>query len=126
MNDERLQRLTRFVKEARSEVEDTRSQLNSIENALDGVEDVIDAEKSHSEAKSRDARDQLSSGETREVVIEDPPGKEGPDAVTRINGIITFVTPQEDPINTGDTVRVKLVDIGESHANAVATEVVSD
>jgi predicted RNA-binding protein with TRAM domain len=124
MNDERLQRLSRFVSEARTEVEETRSRIADIEDALDGVEDVIEAEKSHSEAQSRDARDQLAAGDTREVVIENPPGQDGPDAVTRIDGIITFVAPQEKNLSTGDTVRVKLIDIGESHARAVATELV--
>lgn len=124
MNDERLQRLSRFVSEARTEIGETRNRMDDIENSLDGIEDVIEAEESHSETKSRDARDQLAAGDTREVVIEDPPGQGGPDAVTRINGIITFVAPQEKSLSTGDTVRVKLIDIGESHARAVATELV--
>lgn len=119
MNEERLQRLSRFVDEARSQIAD-------IERSLSGIESVIEAEQAHAEAKSRDARDQLAPGDTHQVVIEDPPGRDGPDAVTRISGIITFVAPQDMTLTTGTTVRVKLVDVGESHARAVATELIGD
>ena len=78
------------------------------------------------DAGFRDARDRLASSETHQVVIEDPPGVEGPDAVTRISGIITFVAPQDMDLTTGTTVRVKLVDVGESHARAVATEIIEE
>ena len=118
MNEERLQRLSHFV-------EETRDQISEIESSLNGIEDVIEAEKSHSEATKQDARDQLAVGDTKEVVIEKPPNVDGPDAVTRIDGIITFVSPQDLTLTTGDTVKVKLVNVGESHTNAVATEVLS-
>ena len=100
--------------------------MTELEDSLNGIESVIEAGKAHAEAQSREARDQLASGETHQVVIEDPPGVEGPDAVTRISGIITFVAPQDMDLTTGTTVRVKLVDVGESHARAVATEIIEE
>lgn len=124
MKDERLQRLNHFVEEARDELNELEEKKNGIESSLGEIEGIIEAEKSHHEAGEEDAREQLSKGETHELVIEDPPGKEGPDAVARINGIVTFVSPQDLDFKAGNTVRAKLTNVGENHANAVATDII--
>jgi predicted RNA-binding protein with TRAM domain len=123
MKEERLQRLTHFVEDARTELEELDEKRRNIESALRDVEDIVEAEESHHEAGKKDARDQLATGDTHELVIEDPPGKEGPAAVARIDGIVTFVSPQKLDIKAGDTVQAKLTDVSENHANAVATAV---
>lgn len=124
MKEERLQRLDHFVEESREELQKLEDKISGIESSLGEVEDIIEAEKSHNEAGKEDAREQLSKGKTYELVIEEPPGKEGPDAVARINGIVTFVSPQELDIKAGNTVRAKLTNVGENHANAVATDII--
>lgn len=125
MKEERLQRLTHFVGEVRNEMEAIQDQMDNVDSSLNEIEDIIEAEKAHSDTSgSQDARDQLSTGDAHDVVIEEPPGKEGPDAVARIEGIVTFVSPQDFDIKAGDTVRIKLTDIGENHARGVATEIV--
>lgn len=125
MKDERLQRLTHFVGEVRDRVEEIESEISEVETALGEIDSIIEAERAHSEtAETHDARDQLSTGDTHEMVIEESPGVDGPDAMARIDGIITFVAPQDFDIKAGDTVRGKLTDVGETHARAVATDVI--
>lgn len=125
MKDERLQRLTHFAGEVRDRMGSVESELSEIESALDEIDSIIEAERSHSDTTAaHDARDQLSTGDAHEIVIEEPPGVEGPDAVARIDGIVTFVAPRDFDIKAGDTVRAKLTDVGETHARAVATDVV--
>lgn len=124
MKDERLQRLTHFVDEVRRDIDQIEARMDSVNSALNEIDDIVEAEQAHSETVGRkDARDQLNRGETYELVIEDPPGEEGPDAVARIDGIVTFVSPQALTIEAGDTVQAKLTNVGENHANAVATDV---
>lgn len=119
MDEERLRKLSRFV-------ENARTQLADVERTLDGIEEIIEAERAHTAAQNRDARRQLSTGETHRVVIIDPPSDDGSSAYTQIDGIATFIAPQGMALDTGDTVRIKLVDIGETYAHAVATERVDD
>jgi len=124
MKEERLQRLNHFIEKSKNELEELDEKRANIRDALSEAEDIIEAEESHHEARKQDARDQLRKGDTHELVIEDPPGKKGPDAVARIDGIVTFVSPQELEIKAGDTVQAKLTNVGENHANAVATRII--
>lgn len=95
-----------------------------INEQLGIIEDILDAEASHEDARTRDARDQLSAGETRRLVIESPPGESGPDAVARIDGIVTFVKPRGHTLDAATTAEVKITDVGDSQAHAIATEIV--
>ncbi|QCC56991.1 hypothetical protein [Natronorubrum bangense] len=80
-------------------------------------------QQGHEEAKRRDAREKLETGEVRTIVIQSPPGKESPDAFTKIEGIATFVDPAGKNLPSGATVRAKLTDVRESSAHAIALEV---
>jgi predicted RNA-binding protein with TRAM domain len=115
MKEDRLQRLRQFVTEAKTELESLESQINSIES-------IIEAEDAHTEATSRDARNQVEIGETYDVIVEKPPGTDGPDGVARINGIITFVAPRDYSMSIGDKVRIKITDVGENHTRGIAIE----
>lgn len=117
MNEDRLQRLTDAVEAA-------HEHLANVEAELAEIEDVAQAEKSHDDARTRDAREQLSAGETYEVVVENPPGESGRDAVARIDGIVTFVKPNGLGLDIATTAKVKLTDVGDSQAHAIAIEVV--
>lgn len=129
MKDARLQRLSHFsqtfrrdLEQLASDVEQISTQIDEMERSLLEIEQIVAAEQAHEIAGSRDAREQLQVGDTRKLVIEKAPGEEGPDAVSRIDGIVTFVTPQSEQVSPGDTVRVKITNVGENHANAVALE----
>lgn len=77
---------------------------------------------SHKDAKRRDARDTLSTGEVRNVVILDTNVDHRGMALTKIENIKTFVRPGKTNIEFTDTVRVKIADVGDNHAEAVALE----
>lgn len=79
---------------------------------------------SHEDAKKQDARKKLAPGETREVVIIEPDTDESGNAFTKIQKINTFVRPGNTTLSFADTVKVKIVDVGESHAEALALEVI--
>jgi len=83
-------------------------------------------QQGHKEAKRRDAREKLETGEVRTIVIQSPPGEEGPDAFAKIEGVATFVDPAGQDLPSGATVRAKLTDVRESSANAIALEVLDD
>jgi predicted RNA-binding protein with TRAM domain len=77
---------------------------------------------SHEDAKRRDARNVLSSGDERKVVILEADVDEDGTGLTKIENIKTFVRPGKTILNFTDTVRVKIVDVGNSHAEAIAVE----
>ena len=117
MNEERLTELDETVTEA-------RDQLAEIDERLAEIGDVIEASQAHTAAKDKDARDQLAAGDDRQVVIETPPGESGPDAVAHIDGIVTFVKPGGLELAPATTAMVKITDVGDSQAHAIATEIV--
>lgn len=77
---------------------------------------------SHKDAKRRDARETLSTGDVRDVVILKTDVDDRGMALTKIENIKTFVRPGKTNIDLADTVRVKIVDVGDSHAEAIAVE----
>ena len=77
-------------------------------------------QQGHEAALQRDARDTLEVGERRKVVIREPAGVEGPDAFTKIEGIATFVDPGDLDLPRGATATVKLTDVTERVAQAIA------
>lgn len=79
---------------------------------------------SHEDAKRRNARTVLSPGETRKVVILEDHVDENGTGLTEIENIKTFVLPGKTKLEFADTVRVKIVDVGDSHAEALALETI--
>jgi predicted RNA-binding protein with RPS1 domain len=79
---------------------------------------------SHHDAKQRDARDVLSPGETRRVVIMEPDVDDDGTGLTKIENVKTFVRPGKTTLGFADTVKVKIVDVGRSHAEALALSVI--
>ena len=110
MNDDRQQRLIEAVEQ--------------IHTQLSEIEEIVAAEEAHADAQTRDARDQLSSGDVYEVVIETPPGESGRDAVARIDGIVTFVKPGGHELEAATTAKIKITDVGDSQAHAIVSEMV--
>jgi|GEM_PF-6275078 len=118
MDKERLQRVDDAIRES-------RSKLSEIKSELAEIEDVLEAEAAHEDTITRDARDQLTPGESHRVVIETPPGESGPDAVARIQGIVTFVKPGEYELKTATTADIKITDVGDNQAHAVVADVIN-
>jgi hypothetical protein len=78
--------------------------------------------EAHRRAKNRnDARDAFDRGQKETVVITEAQVDDDGTALTTVNQIKTFVEPgQVGRLRIGDTVRIKIYDMGSSHANAVA------
>lgn len=101
------------------------SRIAELENRLDALEGifsdrVIDKETAHTRAIQADAREQLTVGEERTIVVQEAPspstdGK----AVTRIGGVVTFVKCR-DEVSGGDTLAIRIADIQQNYAHAVA------
>ena len=106
------------------------AELVDIERRLDRLEgrfdELTDEERSHIRAKQRDAREFISRGETKTLVIRKPPEEfEGESALSTINGVYTFIEPGRFDLKLGDTVRAKILDVGPSYAEAIALAVES-
>lgn len=71
--------------------------------------------EAHRRRKQQDASDILSVGETRDVVVVD---QYGGTPVADIREIVTFLEFGIS-VHVGDTVRVKITDVGDSWAKAV-------
>lgn len=85
------------------------------------------ADEAHREAKDMDARDYHHKGEQLEVVIETSPERNnGRDAVTHVgrHHLTVFIHPGRTTLYEGDRVRVKLSEVHDNFARAVALYVV--
>lgn len=75
----------------------------------------------HRAAKKRDARQILIRGDEFRVVVWKPPEELGGDsAMTKIENIKTFIHPGPLTLEYGDTLIIKILDVGDSHAEAIA------
>lgn len=74
----------------------------------------------HFEAKQTDARTVLSPGETRTTVIKEADVNRGGWGRTTIENIHVFVDPAGLTLEHADTIRIKIADVGDSYADAVA------
>lgn len=74
----------------------------------------------HHDAKRRDARIVLSRGEIYTAVILDTEVDHRGSALTKIENIKTFVRPGDTSLDFADTAKIKIVDVGDSHSEAVA------
>lgn len=79
---------------------------------------------SHETAKRDDARNTLTRGQIHTVVISDEDVDDEGTGLAKVQNIKTFVKPGETDLGYGDTVTVKIADVGPSHAEALALAVV--
>jgi hypothetical protein len=81
-------------------------------------------QQAHQAAKRQNACEVLTRGEQKLIVVWKPPKEiSGGKALTKIEGIKTFVHPGPHNLSYGDTVGIKILDVGENHAEAVAISV---
>jgi predicted RNA-binding protein with TRAM domain len=77
--------------------------------------------EAHRRRKEHDARDRIQRGAQYNVVIEQEPcDSNSGNAKTTIEQVTTFVIPANFSLHQGQSVRVKIVDVGDSHALALA------
>lgn len=75
--------------------------------------------EAHCRRKKQDARDRLQRTAQYDVVIEEEPcDSNSENAKTTIEQVTTFVTPANFSLYQGQSVRVKIIDVGDSHALA--------
>ena len=80
--------------------------------------------EAHRRRKEHDARDRLQRAAQYNVVIEEEPcDSNAGNAKTTIEQVTTFVIPANFSLYQGQSVRVKIVDVGDSHALALAIAV---
>jgi hypothetical protein len=77
---------------------------------------------SHETALKDDARDNLTPGQVLTTVIIETDVDEMGKALTKHQNIKIFVRPGDDELDWGDTVCIKIVDVGPNHAEAIALE----
>jgi hypothetical protein len=77
---------------------------------------------SHDTALEADARDQLTPGQVLPAVIIETNVDDDRTALTKHQNIKVFVRPGEEDqaLEWGDTVLIKIVDVGPSHAESIA------
>lgn len=75
---------------------------------------------SHETALKEDAREKLSAGQVLTKVIIETEVDEAGKALTKHRNIKTFVRPGNLKLEWGDTVCIKVVDVGHCHAEALA------
>lgn len=121
------------LQEAEAELDEQQAEVEALREEVDGLHDdlealrglfsgrVLDKEDAHVNAQKQDATDIVDVGDTRTVVVNDTEYDDprNPQAVARIEGLVTFVSAPEKDLTEGDEVEVRISDIGESHANAV-------
>lgn len=97
--------------------------MKELERRLEAVESVfsdrvIDKEQAHVEAQQKDTREQLATGNTRLVVIEEPPAPNDDQAVTHVNGVVVFINNAPD-VEQGEALDVRFTDVDSNYAHAV-------
>jgi len=75
---------------------------------------------SHETALKEDARHKLTAGQVLTTVIIETEVDDAGKALTKHENIKTFVRPGNLDLNWGDTVCIKIADVGDSHAEALA------
>lgn len=114
---------------------DVNDRIEELEERVEVLESLfsdraLGKERSHKERKSNDARDIVDVGDVYTKVIQsvEPQSHGNPDqGVTRIEtGIVTFVEPGEYDVGYGDTVKLKITDVKESAAEAIAVDKIDD
>ena len=115
--------------------ENVQDRIDELEERVEVLESLfsdraLGKERSHKQRKANDARDIVNVGDVYTKVIQnvEPQSHGKPDqGVTRIEtGIVTFVEPGEFDVGYGDTVKLKITDVKESAAEAIAIEKIED
>lgn len=75
---------------------------------------------SHESAIKDDAREVLTAGQLLTSVIIEIDVDERGTALTKHQNIKVFVRPGESELEWGDTVCIKIADVGPNHAEAIA------
>jgi len=121
-----LQQAEDKIDAQQAEIESLHEEVDGLRNDLDALRGlfsgrVLDKEDAHIEAQKRQASDIVEVGDTRTVVVSDTcyDDPRDPQAVTHIEGLVTFVPAPDKELTEGDTVKVRISDIGDSHARAV-------
>lgn len=97
---------------------DIERRVKSIESAL-----TDDKQRAHMKAKQKNAREVISRGQTVALVIQKNLEDEENSALSKFEGIYTFIDTGSFALQRGDTVRAKFVDVGDNHAEAIALEI---
>lgn len=80
-------------------------------------------ERSHQQAKQRNARQSFSVGDDIDVVIEeDPTMNNGKQAVTHVGNLVVFVHPGEFSLAVGSHIRVRVTHVAQNYLRAVAVD----
>lgn len=77
----------------------------------------------HRAAEKRNARNLLSRGDELSVVVWKTSEEVGGEcSMTKIENIKTFIHPGPYTLEYGDTVDIKILDVGDNHAEALTVE----
>lgn len=101
------------------------NEISQLDQRIRQLESYLDdkANRAHVQAKQRDARELIDRGELVDlVVISTLEGQDESKVLSKLHGVYTFVYPAEYSLEAGDTVRARICDIGENHAEAVTLE----
>jgi len=121
------------LQQAEDEIDAQQAEIESLHEEVDGLRDdldalrglfsgrVLDKEDAHVKAQNKEASEIVEVGDTRTVVVNDTSYDDprDPQAVAHIEGLVTFVPAPDKELTEGDTVKVRISDIGDSHARAV-------
>lgn len=102
------------------ELTELKQRLRAVEAYLDG----LDAEqRAHITARKQDAREIIERGDTINLVVVTPPKEnDGTHAVSKYEGIYTFIDANYHDLHRGDEVWARIVDVGDTHAEAILLE----
>lgn len=102
------------------ELTELKQRLRAVEAHLNG----LDAEqRAHITARKQDAREIIHRGEVMNLVVVTPPREnDGTHAISKYEGIYTFIDANYHDLHRGDEVRVRIVDVGDTHAEAILLE----
>lgn len=123
--EERVGKVEKQLDAVSDKVATNADDIQGIRNDIEDVQSlfsdrVLDKERAHNEAKKRDPEEVVERGDTHEVVITDTEyDKHDPVAVAKIDGLVTFVHVDNRDIDEGDSVTVKITDLGDNCAQAV-------
>lgn len=107
-----------------NELVDIEERLRSVETELELLDDKQEA---HIRAKRQDARDKIQRGDVETVVVVTPPDdNDGRRAVSKIEGIVTFVDQGDYDLERGDVLRVRIFDVGKNHADSLVVDLMED
>lgn len=100
-------------------IEELEQRVEALESIFS--DRILDKETAHVRAQERDAREKMAVGETTTVVVEEPPQPNDKQAVTHVDGVVTFIEHARGA-DTGDTLDIKFTDVQPNYAHAIPVE----